>query len=746
MAVTSYNPHPWDLKLDGVGLMLDPTRDPQGNPSDRIVDGQYAPTDGGEQVSDVPVTWSDWSLGIGLPRLQSGRGGYSYALNAYTRRRDRVMAAPKKTEATLPASLASGVRIVDIKEYGGDLYLLTSGTQVLRAVDGDPANIVVARTSAISGFAGRSLVPFRGDLLVGGGGGLEVLRSGSWSPYSVPVGYLGTVTWFFKNQPATWLLGVLPGTNEFIRTDSDPTVFTDLGNPGNWSAITAVGDSSYPITNLAISNRVAMFMKTNGLHSVDSFGYSPNITKHWEDLADPTNGVVCVVDAQKSQVYATLAGTLERIAVKAGQVVDNADFVHPGYEVEPTGPIFGQITAGCLERGWIAGAIDNGTDAFLVFGKDPADLRIDAQVAFIWHGAEAWWEGQYVTRLKPSTVGGVPRLWAATYDRAAGRARLWTIGRYLAADPYQAYKQGETLEFEPSWSVTHLPDSFGRPSAHKVPLRGTVTSENLASDRILQIYARMDLQRPVELDDAGDDQYTLIPPYDGTYTLTLGDYGTTAALGGFGLGDDAATQDDIKDALEAINADLVGKITVAGSDTPFVITIPHGHTLEVSRGSLDWWIQGAASSSTRQSFLPSTSIEKGFNTEVRVDGINPTFTPAIMTSVELRQSVLEDQIETKTYVARFGPKTENRAGTLDTRDPVAVRNQIIALQAEGPIEINDEDGSFAIGKVQPGISYRKRKSKMHDGWEHSVKLRVSILKRPFDWDQGAIWDDSFLWG
>jgi hypothetical protein len=219
MAV-SHDPHPWDLKIGGVGLMLDPERDPQGNPTDTVIEGAFAPVEGQDQGSDQAVTWSDWSLGIGLPRLQNGRGGYSYGLNVYTRRRGKVMAAPKKTEVALPVGMASGVRITDIREFGNDLYLLTSGNQVLKATGGDPTSVAVVRTSAIGGFSGTSLRSFRGELLASGGTGLEILRSGTWQPFSPPVSQLGTVTWFFKNQPTTWLLGVVSGTHQ---ASSGPT-------------------------------------------------------------------------------------------------------------------------------------------------------------------------------------------------------------------------------------------------------------------------------------------------------------------------------------------------------------------------------------------------------------------------------------------------------------------------------------------------------------------------------------------
>jgi hypothetical protein len=106
-------------------------------------------------------------------------------------------------------------------------------------------------------------------------------------------------------------------------------------------------------------------------------------------------------------------------------------------------------------------------------------------------------------------------------------------------------------------------------------------------------------------------------------------------------------------------------------------------------------------------------------------------------------SLIEDQLEEKTYVVRFGQGVTNRMGGRDDRNQLAVLSYLQSLMNRTNIDLVDEFGRDVTVKVQPGLAYDEIED--DGGWTYEVRFRVKIQKRPFYWGMGATWGDSYVW-
>lgn len=743
-------PGPYELLLDDIGLYLGSVPDERtGRDRAATIDGAFSPTDD-QQVSDEPVSWDDWSLGMGYTQLVRSRGGYSYALGACTRIPGMVLPSGGRTEIDLDSfSLATDEEIVDSADFGSSLFCLTSSNKILR-MDSDGTWSLDGTISA-SGFAGESLVAFNGQLYASGGAGGIVKRLSSpvsgnyWASSGgnyglAPVYKMCKVYWVVAGLGSWWLVGVFDSTRSYFRrTDGDPLDYTDLNDTGAWSALTQIGDTTYPITSLAASNRVVAFVKTNGIHRVDSRGYAPNLTTYWEDAVDVLNGKASVV--MNGKVLASHVSGLDLVDISDLQRLDEPSWCQPGH-TRPNGtPIYGRTTAMTVSQGWLIAAINNGSTSYLMYAKEPAKLGIDSPDPMIWHGAEDWWPGETVTWMRVSSKSGRPYLYVGTIDDT-GVAHLYRIYYPNGSNLYQEWINGEDVDFRSSYSLFLTGEDYGDANAKKVPRRGDLMADNLDRNHTVQVYAIADGQQPYEQLDDGLRRYTLIPPMTGSFTVTLTGYGTTASLLGHEE-DGAATAADLHDELEGLDPSLVDTIGVSGSN-PFLLTIPEDIEITTSGATIAWWYQGQASSSPRQAFLPSDSIAGGSVISLRLDANANDDTPIVLRSLKLRSSVLIDQIESIRYPIKFGAGVRGRdGGQPDGRDPMSVLSQIQALMNAAPVEMIDPLGRTLIVKVEPGMEYRIHEDR--DGWYIEAWVRVSIVKRPFYWDAGAVWDGDAIW-
>lgn len=742
---------PYEMSLGGIGLFLGSAPDPTtGLDMPAVIDGLFSPTEQ-QSVSDEPATWDDWSLGMGYTQLVKSRGGYSYALGACTRVPGMVLPAGGQTEVDLTSfGLAADETIVDATDFGTSLYCLTSENHVLRMNSSGTWSL--DGTISATGFEGQSILAFNGELYASGGTGGIVKRLTSpvgddyWADDTTnygtaPVYKMCKVYWVVAGLGSYWLVGVFgPNRSYFRRTDGDPLDYTDDVDPGAWSDDTQIGDTTYPIMSLAASNRVVGFVKTNGIHRVDSRGYAPNLTTYWEDVVDDVNGIASAVF--NGRVVASHLTGLDLVDISDMARLDEPSWCQPGH-TRPNGtPIFGRATFITVSQGWILAAFWNGSTSYLLYGKEPAKLGIDSGDPLIWHGAEAWWPGEIVTWMKVSSKSGRPYLYVGTADYDTGEPHLYRIYHPSASNLYQEWLNGVDVDFRSSYTIFFTGEDYGDQNAKKVPRRGDLIADNLDRNHTIQVYAIADGQAPSETVSDGLVRYTMIPPMAGTFTITLDGYGTTAALGGFEEAD-RSTASDIEDALQALAPAIADDIVVSGAN-PFLVTLPSDVTITTSGATLAWWFQGKASSSPRQAFLPSDSIANGSMISLRLDANANDDTPVVLRSLKLRSSVLVDQIESIKYPVKFGSGIRNKeGGAPDGRDPLSTLSQVQALMNSAPVEMIDPLGRTAVVKVEPGLEYRIHEDR--EGWYIEAWVKVSVVKRPFYWDSGAIWDDVYIW-
>lgn len=742
---------PYDIELDGIGLYLGSAPDPQtGIDLPVVIDGQFTPVDQ-KQVSDVPAVWDDWSLGMGYTQRDQKHGGYSYALGFCTRVPGMLFPAGEMTEIDISdTGVDTTDTIVDATDFGTSMFMLTSGNQVLRlAADG---TVSLDGTIAGGSFAGQSLVAFNGQLYASGGVGGIVRRLASpvagnyWASSggnygTAPVYKMCKVYWVVGGVGSYWLVGVFGTTRSFFRrTDGDPLDWTDESDPGAWSDDTQIGDTTYPILSLAASNRVVAFVKSNGIHRVDGRGYAPNLTEYWEEVLDDTNGLCSKVFDGK--VYAAHVMGLDRVDISDMTKQDEPSWCQPGHTRPNVTPIYGRTTSMTNDQGWLLTTVWNGDTSYLLYGKEPRKLGIDSIDPMLWHGAEAWWEGEIATWMKVSSRTGRPYLYIATTDDASGELSLYKIFHPRAANLYQEWINGTDVDFRSSCSIFFAGEDYGDNNAKKIPRRGDLVAGYLDRNHTIQVYANADGVVPSETLTDGRVRHTLIPPMTGTYTLTLDGYGTTAALSGYEE-TVPSSSDNLQDALAALAPAYSDDITVTGAN-PFIITLPAALDISCSRGSFSWWLQGRASSSPRQTFLPSNTTAGSLAIMLRIDANTTDNTPVVLWSLKLRSSILVDQVESMKLPLKFGSGVRGKeGGSPDGRDPLSTLAQVQALMAAAPVEMISNTGHTMIVKVEPGIEYRMHEEK--DGWYIEAWVTISIVKRPFYWNSGAFWSDVYIW-
>lgn len=720
---------------------------------------------------DIAVIQTDWSLGMtyGLED-RTGRGGYSFGLGLDARSPRGVLPGGKVTTINLPGTGWTHAPIRYFAEFGSHVYVATgqdsittptATSAILRMVNGGETVVVSGKYPSDSSpyFTGRSMLQYRGYLYVGGYNGFVRRRMTSlgdpdagpfddtvpgddscWAGYNFQRVFLAKQHWSVAGI-MDYYIAASDTDSSWVYTAADPTV------AGNWSSMTGVyqddptvtstiGDPNlYSINSVAFSNRKVYWGKTNGIFDSDSTGYTPNLTPFVEDDLDPDN---CRASYYfDGWVWFNAADGLHRLQTDQRVREDVDQYVHPGFGRPSEGPFFGNVTAITSDNGWLVIATYNGEDSFILYGKDPQYLGIQVSVPMVWHGALAYFPGQKVTAFGKSSVSGWPLLYIGLWD--GNLASIATMYRLKTPTSYQAWKEHTDYKFQTSFQMYLTAEDLGYPNTQKTTLRGDVLSENLASDRSLEIYTSVDNAIYADVSSAGDPLYVFSPPLSGTFTATIFGYGTSGAIAS-----DASVA-AIQAAIEAINTHLVGKVSVSqyGTNTLKVVLsgLPTNAILAVSEGSIAFHLQGTARTSSRQAFLPASTTPNGYLLQTRIDGSGTEDQPPILRGLQTRLSIIEDQLEEKTQHVRFGSGVSNRNNTPDQSDPLAKLSLFIALMRRGALKLTDEFGRIMTVKVSQGITYDQMEE--DDGWQFVVTFKYKIQKQPFYWNAGGVWGDRF---
>lgn len=463
----------YDLVLDATGvdpiyLVFDRDRTKNGKPVPFEIAVRYAPA---ESTAVRDWTWEPGSAGAGnsreTPASQAG-GGSDFGKFVNLRRLGVAQPAGVMTEVDLPASvkaLTSAYFIAGL-EYGSsqDFYLATRDRYVLRIPNGTGGPEIAydagagSQTTALAIFSGSGT-----DTLYAANptGTILAFDGTSWT-----TGEAGTARTFFAVPH--WTLGPslatggLAGTggtaaHRLVGTNSSGTGFYHVaGDPkvaANWSALTPVGTGGalYPIVGVTQSNTVVWFGRTNGVHGVDSLGYSPNLTQ-WMTLA---------TSVQNNRAIAywnglIWAGTEYGLMAFApdGSRADLGTFVQFGAQGSNTSPIFGRPRAlAPSPEGLYVG----------YFGDESGGVSLSSYVGLLkfsdsqyhWSMAEAVIpDNEEVTFIQQTSPGGEPRLWIGTINNTTARLHLYWQDLAKSGDPELDILRLGTYNARASWEMT----------------------------------------------------------------------------------------------------------------------------------------------------------------------------------------------------------------------------------------------------------------------------------------------------
>ncbi len=467
-----------------LGLMLARQR----NQADEVVEG--APVRTAEALtasnSDLPVgkrletkIWDDWSRGIGLD--------YAWAPGVCTRIPKHALPAGAITSmngglggVTMPARASA------FAEYGNDWWVGVDHG-VYRVAGGTADPIVLSLTLPGTHYV-RDMVP-----MDNGSGTLTLYVFASDASYANGLVY----AWAGAGWSAAGVMGT-PGRNRTTRvywagkdgigaqrlvSISGPyTIAYTLPNtnpllPGSWVEGVKIGSSSI-LTDLAGSRR-HVYVAGDDVYDLNEIGESVGLRSY--SLPTGSAGVGTACEYLDGYVYAALGSLsgLDRVRVDQGAVLnENPGQCAPGWGTEAENPVRGQVTALCVDQGYLVAAVWNVSTqtTYICWGKDRNTLGIESPNPLIWYGPEALISGHIVDRMRVSTLGGEVRLWIVARHYSSGAILVCWQSLPVAGSPVQdlmssgphRYATGAGGTWQPYCRLYSLPQPWQDKAAVKI--------------------------------------------------------------------------------------------------------------------------------------------------------------------------------------------------------------------------------------------------------------------------------------
>jgi len=368
-------PNPYDIILAGKGYML--ARSEQLGRGGRA----WQVTSQGASIArqteresrygnqppniELPVVWSTAHLGYGDERqVQEGR--YHYAVGVDARFPEMLIPGPYVTVVSTGLS----ENVTRFAEIGGKLLFL-AGRYVKEFASNDGIN---AERDLTAGKAGVDMEVFNDCLYVGmafGAGDFIHKRTaaGAWSQDNdVQAGYMTVAKDRLCAQVSVRKVS-------WVQGDDDPMDLT------KWGGSYTVGESTSAITTLGALEDLLYIGKQDGLYAMDEDGIAPALTpelrayRHADNCRNlrPWHGTVWVPH---------LRGLLEyRSMGEQGNVVRSAQ---PARDCLSENPVRGRITALAGDDRWLYAALYNGTDTYLLAGRETTEQEAPLG-RLIWH-------------------------------------------------------------------------------------------------------------------------------------------------------------------------------------------------------------------------------------------------------------------------------------------------------------------------------------------------------------------------
>lgn len=403
-------------------------------------EGTLTPVDATEQFrpGGIPREFADFSAGGGYTYFD-GRvpNGYNWAKNVWTLVPHVAVPSGALTEVTLPAGTHAEIRTGF--ERSGHLYFST-GRYACKVVNGTAATATAVADFATVASMATSVTITSSTLYLGNAywGGYA---NGTAQPLVQHVVSTDTFTsgaTCARWQIATWFgpdgegnfdqwMGASVGSGAGWKVTNSATPLNDtVWTPGSATG-DGVGDPGYAINKIVTARQAPYLLKPEGIFIIQRNGvYRPNITSHWGDTVNLTNGVAAALIGGK--LYANLLSGLDMVIGLDGQINDTPYFVHPGADLPNESPVAGDGSAICRYLDWIVYVQYDSTrqTSYMSFGKPREAVPGQPGITnFIWHSCPLVIEGEKITWLKIAAPGGNPRMWVATRNAADTTSHLY---------------------------------------------------------------------------------------------------------------------------------------------------------------------------------------------------------------------------------------------------------------------------------------------------------------------------------
>src|SRR5262252_4450836 len=454
-------------------------------------------------VSEEPLVLDTFHLGFGYSwRLLSGT--YAWAENADARFPRLLLPGPFVNTTALPNTLGHSPRCGS--DYNGNFYFGIDN-QVWRVPGGN--GVPVLDYTLPSGNIAWSMDTFLGNLYVG----TSLGHQSSSAPSALAQNASGTWTGSGPNRKGlahAWYQAQATGsfgTWQLIGSDTTSSVVNCVTGPmtaGNWGASVTVGDSTYAINSLVSDQGHIYVAKANGLHDVDgTTGFTPNLMPFYEASIDDDNGIASL--CANGSIYVNDIAGLFRMDVSGGSTTGRIITVTPGHGLPNETPIRGKILALTSYGPWIIAAVYNGSDSYIMWGRDirqgdagtspfgygagyGASPQAIGPSPMLWHGGLTVLRGEQCRMLAISGLTSPPRLWLGSLRTSDASAHLrWcTIAR--TENPLQDIE----YNFATSWTV-HIPgQDWSHPVSTKDLLQIDIQADGLSSQSTIDFQVGAD--------------------------------------------------------------------------------------------------------------------------------------------------------------------------------------------------------------------------------------------------------------
>lgn len=385
--------------------------------------------------------------------------------------------------------------------------------------------------------AGQSAVSFKGSLWIGtfnsstnAWGALEQLdSSGVWTTHAglIRRHLAGPLDWAPTGTPRKVMVATTSHHEAMY-------VYGDPATAGDWLPTAApieVADAGYTVLSITMTPRHVIFGTQGGIHDLDSYGRSPNLTPWFLKEYDINNGgMTFILD---EYVYFCHAFGLGRVAVD-GLRQDVPEWCNPGQGYAYSGEVYGRPQAGCTWNGMgIVGLYNHNTnETHVMMFKDRRYAGVDGRGPLVWHGAYSVVPGRATLLQVVSEAGFNPKLIIGVADPAqAGSTapyRLFIQSLPLASNAYQELLGLGSHRFAAEGSIVFADGWPAHPTGYRDIWTGDIEGQQMKGTQTITVSANQNSE-----ETSGELAWTEIGSSNsnGTAPLTVPtDFGPAARL------------------------------------------------------------------------------------------------------------------------------------------------------------------------------------------------------------------------